>query len=338
MKKTDFTRVLIEGTVRRTLNRLQEAPEREIRNLVDMGLNFSTGRFQTHFLEIAQNMLQNPNSSYYTIIKDTAWHVDQERLMAFGINLGYDSCTKGAKIIRQTEAERHFNIPWALSIALNEEKLSQEPAFYPGLFKQGKELGIYTYLLYLKEDASLAPALLQTQPDCAFILFLRGSQITPALIRLFETVKNVMICVHANDDMDEACGRLREARFLYAVYKPYSESSKEEILGGQWLQEILPCHPVFAFLLPDLSCSSQTREAVHSYILSIRDRHMYPVIPIDIRQDMMLIDRIVSDDICLAGFEETGNLCTHTGRYQSKEYNIFSNTLDDILRRTMAKE
>ena len=44
MKKTDVNRMLIEANVRRTISRLQESPERETRNLIDMGLNFSNGR------------------------------------------------------------------------------------------------------------------------------------------------------------------------------------------------------------------------------------------------------------------------------------------------------
>ena len=57
MKKIDLTRTLIETTVRRTLEKIQEAPEREIRNLVEFGLEFSNGRFQKKFLTAARKML-----------------------------------------------------------------------------------------------------------------------------------------------------------------------------------------------------------------------------------------------------------------------------------------
>ena len=53
--KTDLTRVLVESTVRRTLKEMEGSPKRAVRNLVDLGLQFSSGRFQTRLLATAQN-------------------------------------------------------------------------------------------------------------------------------------------------------------------------------------------------------------------------------------------------------------------------------------------
>ena len=44
--ENSVSRILIETTVRQTLKGIQEDPERSIRNLVDMALQFSEGRFQ----------------------------------------------------------------------------------------------------------------------------------------------------------------------------------------------------------------------------------------------------------------------------------------------------
>ena len=44
--KSDMTRVLVESTIRRTLKAMQESPEREARNLVDAGAQFSRGAFK----------------------------------------------------------------------------------------------------------------------------------------------------------------------------------------------------------------------------------------------------------------------------------------------------
>lgn len=140
----DLTRTLVESTVRRTLKNIQESPERAIRNFIDLGLEFSNGRFQTRLMKITQEMLHNQNSSYYTLVKNLAASVDPEIITTFGVNLGYDGCTKGAKIIREMESKRHFNIPWSLSLVINEDKLEAEPDFYPSLLQQGVSLGIHT--------------------------------------------------------------------------------------------------------------------------------------------------------------------------------------------------
>ena len=121
----DINRILIETAVKRALRDMDEAPERAARNLVDLGMNFSGGRFQKRFLGTAREMLRNEDSAYYQVIRDIITHVDREILLDFGINLGYNSCTKGAEAIRSLEAQKGFNIPWSLSLALDEECLEK---------------------------------------------------------------------------------------------------------------------------------------------------------------------------------------------------------------------
>ena len=87
--KKDINWMLIESVVRRTVQKLHDSPEREIRNLIDLGLSFADGRFQRKFLKASQKMLRNEKSAYYPLIKDVVSHVDEERLVTFGMNLGY---------------------------------------------------------------------------------------------------------------------------------------------------------------------------------------------------------------------------------------------------------
>ena len=104
--KNSMSRILIETVVKKTIKELKQDPERSIRNLVDMALHFSDGRFQKHFFEIAQKMLQNESSSYYALLQDFLSYADEEHLLCFGMSLGYNSCTYGAKRIRNYEKQR----------------------------------------------------------------------------------------------------------------------------------------------------------------------------------------------------------------------------------------
>ena len=63
-----LTRSLVETIVRNKLSDLEKNPERTTRNLIDMALHFSKGRFQKNFFNIAQTMLQDENSPYYQLI------------------------------------------------------------------------------------------------------------------------------------------------------------------------------------------------------------------------------------------------------------------------------
>ena len=67
-----ISRVLIETVVKKALRDIKDSPERSIRNLVDMALQFSNGRFQKEFFETTQTMLQNEDSAYYLLVRDAA--------------------------------------------------------------------------------------------------------------------------------------------------------------------------------------------------------------------------------------------------------------------------
>ena len=112
----DTSRIMIKTFVKSALKDAENSPERCTRNLVDMALNFSNNSSQYSFFSIARQMLNNENSPYYPLIEDILKHIDKDKLLNFGLNIGYNSCTKGAGIIRQKESEEGFEIPWSLGL------------------------------------------------------------------------------------------------------------------------------------------------------------------------------------------------------------------------------
>ena len=86
--ENSMSRILIETIIKRTLRNIKDNPERGIRNLIDMALQFSEGRFQKDFFTAAQTMLQNENSAYYDLVRDMVNRTDSDRLLTFGMNLG----------------------------------------------------------------------------------------------------------------------------------------------------------------------------------------------------------------------------------------------------------
>ena len=69
------------------------------RQIIDLALNFSSGPFQNQFLRAVQSMLLNQKSAYYKVAKNAADFVSHDTLCHFGINVGYNGCTKGADLI-----------------------------------------------------------------------------------------------------------------------------------------------------------------------------------------------------------------------------------------------
>ncbi|HAE92634.1 MAG TPA: hypothetical protein DCG60_08345, partial [Tissierella sp.] len=109
-----LTKVMLEIAIERAFKEIELKSKRGIRNLVDLGAHFAKGRFQKDFYNIAQIMLENENSPYYKLVFNIVQNVDHNILKTFGINLGLNSWTYGAKKIRQYEEKKGYNVPWTI--------------------------------------------------------------------------------------------------------------------------------------------------------------------------------------------------------------------------------
>lgn len=66
--------------------------------------------------------------------------------------------------------------------------------------------------------------------------------------------------------------------------------------------------------------------------MDVRNSQRYPVLCMEIKQDSLLIDRIISDGECFVGFDANGNLRTHEETYSDVRYNVFFHPLEEILQ------
>lgn len=331
------TRIVIETVVKKTLREIKDSPERSIRNLVDMALHFSNGRFHRSFFEMAQTMLQNENSPYYGLIEDIVCNVDSQRLLRFGMNLGYNGCTMGAKTIRGIEAKEHYNIPWAISLKLDPRYYADHQQAYGMLISQGEQLGVYTWLLFPKRDAADFLPLVQEHPDSAFVLFCQPKDITLSFIDCVSECGNLMLVIHYEDDADDSCNLLRTAKLLYSVYFDYTESDVEAITGGELFFSIQQLHPAFTILLADSECPDAVRQTVYESVKQARSRQLYRTMAMEAACDNSFIDSVISSEPCLAGFDSEGFLFTLQETKKEDRFHFLQNALPDILKLAFPK-
>ena len=329
----DINRVLIEGMVKRVMADMASSPRRAVRNLVDWGVRCSQGDSKNHFLDMAQTMLQQENSAYYDGLEDILSHVDQNMLLTFGMNIGYNGCTKGVKKMREIEKREGYNIPWAISLHISGRRLLSQSRIYDDIVDQGETLGIYTYLIFYKDkDISHILPLFGGHPKSAFVLFLKDQQLSVDIAQRLRDCKNVMPVVHDNDMTEENCRIMRDEKLLYGIYTRYSENDSQKLLKGQWIPEILYAHPQFAFVLSDGSCSEKTKMQVYRHVVDVRKSQKYPLIIMDVLQDVLTIDSMVSAHGCAVSFDCEGTLYMNGCAHRQKTYNIFENRLEDILK------
>ena len=189
-----MSRVLIETMVRKGIREMQEDPERTARNLVDMAIHFSPeGRFARELFGSAQRMLADEQSGYYALVSDVVNHMDPQRLLTFGMLVGYDGFTLGAREIRKTEAAEGFDIPWTLSMELDAEAFPAREEDYHRVIRQARALGVCTYMLMEDGDAMDALSLAAAHADCAFVIFCPPGAVTDALLDVLHPLDNVML-------------------------------------------------------------------------------------------------------------------------------------------------
>lgn len=304
-----ITRSLIETLVKSKLEDLKNSPERTTRNLVDMAFHFSKGRFQKRFFEIAQTMLENENSPYYQMVYHTVANVDSKRILNFGMNLGYNSCTYGAKIIRKTEEQYGFNVPWCITLELEKETLIQAPEHYHQLFQEGKSLGIYTWHIFSHDCMSEFLPIIEMNPECAFFIFCSPTELTESLLDNYSSINN-----------------------------DYNDNNLTDILNNELLCSVNETDSSFFVLISDRTCSNETKKQVAYYVTNTINFPRYKTLPFDFYYHLNKIDAIISDDSCLAWFDKSGLLLSENASISSEKLNHFTRSLSCILNSAFHKK
>jgi len=332
-----MSQILIETILKKALREMNDSPERSIRNLVDLALIFSNGRFQRIFFEVAQTTLQNENSPYYDLIRDAVSHIDSQKLLTLGMNIGYNSCTKGAKIIRNLEDTCAFNIPWCISLQIASPIFHNQANTYRRIIEQGTELGIYTWHLFPTEVTCELLNLLRQYPDCAFILFCDSKDISQPLISALCDLNNVLPLISRNESTPQACGLLRQHKLPYGIYYSYSEHNAESFIDGSLFSRDKALHAVFSLLYASPDCPDVIRQTVYDFILNVRKEQKFHTIPWEFLYDTCFVDSIISEDSCFAAFTPSGQLSTPFRKNPLPDCSIFTHDLREILQLAFPK-
>ena len=215
--ESSIARILVETTVRQTLRGLREDPERSLRNLIDMGLEFSQGRLQSRFFETARLWMKNEESAYYGLIQDAACHIEAEHLITLGMNVGYNGCTRGAGTIRANEKRLGFHIPWTVFLQIDPARYPEHRAQYDSAVAEGEGLGIRCWMLLAHSGLPALCSLIAEHPDSAFFLFCRPEAVTASALERLAPLRQLMLVVRWGGKAGKACALLRRARLPYCA-------------------------------------------------------------------------------------------------------------------------
>lgn len=338
MSYFDATRFIIDSAVNKVLRDMKRDPDRSLRNFVDMGESFSRGRFQKSFIKIIQEALEKPDSPYYQLANFTVQHVSDANIRAFGVNMGYYGFTKGAKTIRKNEAAYGVNIPWTICFHLEEGEDTITSHDVDGVIKQGKTLGIHTYILFSQTRMAHELAkLIRKHDDCSFVLLVSPEGPETAWMDPLQTCDNLMTVLDASSEHYARCAaHLLQAGRLFASYIQCTPDTIDAILDGAWVQPLAQTHCVFCFLLPPAEGDDEIQKAISGYVSRMRAEQWASMIPIDFLGDILAIDQVISDEPCYLSVDATGKLFKQ-GPVQLPDEDIRQVPLRDIIFRNMPK-
>lgn len=330
-----FNRSVVNTIVSKAIHGLKSDPERTTRNLVDMALQFADSRIQKEFYSAAQSLLSNEKSCYYDLIKETITQINEETLLTFSMNLGYDGLYEGTKRIRGIEQKEHFHIPWTISMALPDEEL---PERYHQIIDQGEKLGVLSWNLYSHYGVQRCVRLAQKHQNCTFIIFCSSDEVDDSILEEAERLRNAGFLVSFDKYADGVCDLLRSSGILYGLYHVYTDNDVSLIESGELLHDMEQLHPTFSVLIPHDSCKAENRRLVKNWVAQSRFDQQYKTIPWDLYNDTLRIDSVISEQAIWVGFDQYGHLVTDHGVEQSSALNIFTNDLSAILKQAFTRE
>lgn len=334
----DITRSFIETAVDKALRDIRRDPARSIRNTVDLGQNFSRGRFLSQFLGVAQTMLAKRDSAYYEVAKRLAATVDPGTLRTFGVNLGYEALTKGAGRIRALEARTGYNIPWTIVLHYARGDGNLTPADLRRLIDAGRALGIEAYMLFCRasESEDLVP-LLQANEQSAFVLLLDAPDgFIPGSMAALTGCRNALISLASEGPgLSDAVAFLRERGCLLSTHTRYCDDTLDGMLAAPAIERLLPLRCTFAIYIAEAGTSPQAQKAMRSHIIGIREAQRYPAFLLDFFSDLLYVDEVISSQACFFGVRADGSIDTRDGKAHADR--IQSAALMDILQNTMPR-
>lgn len=332
MEKNELRRTLVRAAVHKGIKEVREDPERGIRKLVDLGSHFAKGRFQKVIFQLMQEQMIHEDSGYHKLAKRVITEVSPKVLEDFGICMGYNCWTEGAKRIRKYEEAHGFNVPWCLIADLSGGMRFDAD----DLMTQAEHLGICCSILFVK-DAVQAAALysvLHKHKDSAVILFAGEDELPEVNM---ENVTNVMyVLPKGGEQVLQHVEELRRRGCMSGIWESYDENNIDQLVSGADERFAMEAGAISLFALPKRSESGENvRHDLREYVLRSRDKAEYACFTVDLMEDIQRIDRIISVESCMLCIDADGCAVTMQKKYEN--LSVRSVSLEDMLMCTMPK-
>jgi len=295
-------RQTINIAVSKAMEDMKLNSRRSIRNLIDLGLLFSTSENQKWFFNTAKKVIANPQNPYNALAARMIADVDHETIMSVGLNLGYSSLTYGANKLRNRQVATDCQFPWLLIFDI----FASHPDIFSRLEKlvrEGRELGIYSYILCPhKADDIVALCRMAKQFDeCLFVFKVSPDLITEQAARALGEIHNAAVSIQteAEDLMLEspagAFRILKQNHCFYGFHVTYNGDNIKFLTTSEYIRCAIELGNMFGLYIADDGVSDACREAVYTFACRERGEFGQPLVTLEWLSDIRNIsEKILS--------------------------------------------
>ena len=218
-----------------------------------------------------------------------------------------------------------------LTIQAGQQGLSR--LYLQRLVTEGSELGIHVFLLCRTCNWSrMLEQLLREYPTCAFVVFTTGARGADwNLASLAQHPNLSAFGTWARASGPGAVPRFGRGADALCCAWGYSDASAASL--PQQLEEIHTLGGLLVLLYAD-GAAAETRKMVHQKVLDARTNQAYPFVLMELTEDLLAIDQVISDDPCSLIFLADGRAVTPEG---ASTANIRTESLAQVFQKTLPK-
>lgn len=293
-------RSTIGALINRAMRDITCDPHRSIRNLADLGEEFSKTQVQKDFFEMISEILQEPENPYNSLLVKMIQDVSAETVKTTSLNFGYTSLNYGAEILRQ-ESRKGVKIPWL--VVFDCGTCSEAPfdlLKIDTIISDTKLLGIYTYVIqtdHTPQKLAELSALCKRHAECTFFAAL--SPEAAAHAELFSAAANLIPVVDVTgceegDACDPVLRILHEQKCLYGFYACYNKQNADWLMSDRFAQQMLDAGCLFGGYLNADKTEAALEDELYRYVCTRRGKNGQPPFVFDFYRDAAYIGNMIS--------------------------------------------
>lgn len=304
---------------------LYKDPEKNLRDLMDWADKFSGGLYESQ-RTIIRKAIEDPDDPYYPYVRHVINDSDPEVMKTAAVNFFVNSNLKSGPVQNKLREKYNCNIPWAILMdptsACNLQctgcwaaeygnKLNLSFEEMDDIINQGKELGVYMYILSGGEPLVRKKDIIrlcEKHDDCMFTAFTNGTLIDEEFADEMLRVKNFAPAISLegfDDATDQRRGKgvydkvikamkiLHERKLIYGISCCYTSANYKAITSKEYLDMIAANGAYFVWYFhympvgmdasPELLPTPDQREYVYRQIREYRKNN--PLFIIDFQND-----------------------------------------------------